>query len=1124
MIRKITLILLGCLMVMGTARAQFCGADQIHQERMAADPAYAQQWQAFQTQWAAMQSLNQNALIVNGTGTDLTYEIPVVLHVMHTGGAVGTNYNPSDAQLNALINYLNASYAANWPGYPQAGAGGTFIPLKFVLAKRDPNCNPTTGINRVNASAILGAAYTNEGVNRTGSAGVDDDVMKAAAIWPNNRYYNIWIVNEIDNKDGFPGTIGGFVAGYANYPPGNPATDGTVMLASQAVAGEITLPHELGHGFNIAHTFNGDNAGCPANTNCNTQGDFVCDTEPHEQSQFNCPTFNPCTGTSNPTVVHNFMDYSNCQDRFTPGQRDRMLFALANSRPSLISSSASLPLAPLAAATCVPTNTLPGNTQNAGPRVISVTNATGTFMRVTSSGYNTDGNLVYIDNSCKHQLNVLAGTAYTFSVTTSNAERARIYIDYNNNNTFDLPAEEVTLAPNGAGTNHTLTYTIPVAGVVNCIPLRMRVISQKGTTGPAPCAVMGTNGGQGEDYTIVIKGGGSSTPGAVTIAQTAGGNPSCFNTDLTFQATPGPTVTNPTYTWFINSVNTGVTSNPWMSNTFADGDTVRVRMIYSGLCGLDTSISNFIVIDRVPTVAPTVTMALTAGSNPACPGDSLTFSITNNSNPGGAPVYNWSINGTVFQTGTSPTFKYPVPNNGQVRVQMVSSSTCAVPTTANSNIITVTHAQQAPTIAIGLSIGTNPGCPGQLLTFSVTSVTVAGSNPSFQWRVNGNPVGTNSTVFTSPIPNGAVVTCTMTSSSTCATPSQVTSSGITITHQQQTQDISIAQLTGTNPACQGKPISFQALAVNAGPNPQYQWMKNGAPQPGGNGPVFTTTTLANGDVITCALFSADPCVANPFDTSNQLVMGVIPSVTPSVSASITQGDNPGCLDSLVQFTATATNFGTNPAFLWFVNGSLMAGGPVFTSSTLQNGDVVVCMIHQTDGACYTSDTLLTAPFNMVRSTTPTAPLISFIGNSLVGNNAGSYVWFGPGGELGGQTGQSAHPGGPGVYFARFNNNGCLSAPSNLLTVTLLDVSNVTLEGLTVYPNPTTGQVTLDWGTHSATASITVYNTLGQSLINETVENQSRKTIDLGNLANGMYYIVVKGSEVPSGTVRITLAK
>ncbi len=1036
MIRKATLFLLACLGMFTSASSQTCGFDHVYQQAMATDPVFAQKVNQMNTRIAQiLSSPNSNSLIVN-TSNGPVYQIPIVVHVIHTGGAIGSNYNPSTAQITGMINYLNQSYAATWSGYPNASNGGTYIPLQFVLAQRDPQCNPTTGIVRVDGSSL--ANYASGGLAHNTSTGAPEAAVKALSIWPNTQYYNVWIVNKIDGEDGFT-TTGSFVAGFAWFPGASATVDGTVMLAYTAQAGEITLPHEVGHAFSLYHTFEGDGGGsvCPTNNNCVTDGDRVCDTDPHKRSVFNCPTgTNTCTGSPFGTVVHNFMDYSSCQDRFTPGQKTRIINSLVNSvRASLISSLGGqpLPTTPMPSA-CAPTGVT--TSSNSGVWGVTISDASLTYMDLNSQGYSGDGSMVYVDNSCKHQVELTAGNIYNFTVTTgaSVAEKGKVFVDYNNDGTFQTN-EEIYSYSGGTGA-HTFQYSVPttstVPGLVSCTPLRMRIVSDR-TAGPAIVACPTTlASGQVEDYSIVIRGGGPTT-GSVTIALTSGTNPSCFNSPLTFTATPGSGLTALGYKWFVNGNYTGSTGTTFTSSSLANNDLVSVRMYFSGPCGSDSSNSTNYLVQRSSTVPANVTIAVTSG--------------------------------------------------------------------------------------------TNPGCPGQTLTITATPIN-GGSAPTYQWKVNGGNVGTNSPTYSSVFNNNDIVTVDIVSNSSCASPTTATSSPITIQHLLDVQNVLIGVTAGSNPSCAGKPITLTAAVTNAGSaTTQLQWLVNNVAIPGATGINFTSSTFANNDVVTAASVATGPCILNPTDTSDPVTIIINPTDTPNISIAITAGSNPGCLDSLIEFTATVMHHGTAPDLVWYVNGIAVDTGYIYSSNTLLNGDVVTLRSAATDTACYTTDTLASAPIVMVRSSTPAAPVISFVGNMLISNISGNLQWYGPNGvKIPGANSASYHPTAPGTYFATVVNNGCPSAPSNMLTVSLLDIATYDMSQVKIYPNPTDGLLILDWGKQETSVNIEIYSANGQGLLHEELKNGTRKQLNLSHFASGNYFIVVRDHKGNIGSQRITLTR
>ena len=1143
MIRKITLLLVVCFGVHFGALAQSqlqpgCGTDEITDYRYANDPVFKQAYDKFNNDVATWLATNPNvnSLVTTTSTGDTIYEVPLVVHVMHTGGAVGSIYNPTDTRINNTIDYVNQVFEATWPSYPNTSNGGTKFPFRFVLAKRSPTCTGTSGIIRMDVTAqsgygVGGYDYGQYGVRRSSSNGVRDDSLKRLSIWDHERYYNIWVVNRIDGNNG---TTGSFVAGYAFLPPAPSDRDGTVILATQMNINRITLPHELGHAFNLLHTFEDSNPptnGCPPNTNCNTQGDRVCDTEPHYQygpSTCYSGQNNPCTSnTYGDATAKNIMNYANCQDRFTPGQRTRFVASIVNLRKGFISSSATLPLPTTGLPTvCTPGITNSSNNLNSGVWGVKIYDAQRPYIDLASSGYNGDGNAQYRDLTCHHQVNLRAGQSYTMEISTRFGDSAVVYIDYNNNGNLGDAGERIELNVNGTGNLHSTTFTVPVSAV-SCAPIRMRVIADRTTNRLDSCSNMVN--GQTEDYEVLIYGSNNSASGNVTISNPPeGGNPSCFGTTLTFKATPDTGLTVVNYQWYINSTPlAGQTADSLKSSVFNDKDTVSVKMFFISLCGQDSVVSNKVVVERRTTIPAQVTIGVTGGTNPTCVDDTVTFSVVSNVNPGGAPTYQWRINGVDVAGETGTSFKAYNKIDSFITVQMKSSAgpPCVLIDTVSSNTIKIDDTTKRPIAQIALTIGTNPGCAGQPLQFTVNPTT-GGTNPTFQWSVNGTNVtgATGANFNTSTLQNNDQVRVTMTSNSSCAVPAQVTSDSIVVKHEKITADIQIAQTLGTNPACEGKSVIFGANTNNAGKSPNFQWYVDGIAIQGATSPIYSTDSLRNNQRITCELIATDSCVANPRDTSNQITMVITPSKRPKVTVAITAGKNPGCLDSLVEFTATETDLGSNPAFTWLINGFPTVTGNVLSTSSLLDGNVIQVRANQTDMGCYLPDTVYSKPIIMTRSVTPIPPIISLIGNMMYTNFDSSFVWFGPKGQMPDGPKGIAHPDTVGSYYAVTNNNGCWSPRSNILSITLLDISSLDISKLDVYPNPTSDKVVLDWNGQLVNYDIEVYSSVGQVVISETANNVSRKEIRMGSLANGNYFILMRDKEGNTGVIKVTLNK
>jgi len=276
------------------------------------------------------------------------YTIPVVFHVIHKGEAVGSGTNISDAQIQSAVAALNRDYRRTSANGGIAQGAGPDTEIQFCLASLNPNGQPTTGINRVNGTSVSG--YSSSGITSSNESNV-----KALSRWDNRYYLNIWVVSEIDGNGADlsnPSNWQGGTLGYA-YLPTNPVTwnsdlDGIVAVnlcvgndPNQSLGYRLwpwggltnrTLTHEVGHFLNLNHPFEGESC---SESNCNTQGDQVCDTPPTQSgSSCNSPA---CSNT----IVENYMDYTeeSCQDMFTAGQTTRMRAALTGPRSALVATS-----------------------------------------------------------------------------------------------------------------------------------------------------------------------------------------------------------------------------------------------------------------------------------------------------------------------------------------------------------------------------------------------------------------------------------------------------------------------------------------------------------------------------------------------------------------------------------------------------------------------------------------------------------------------------------------------------------------------------------------------------------------------------------------------------------------
>lgn len=323
-----------------------CGNETI-QLNINNDPALKAQFDQYRADVESRtKTYSENTTTTANKNTATPVSIPLVFHVILTqaeidqlGGTQGI-YNRIQSQLDVLNQDYNNGNAdiSNVPAVFQSVIGKADI--NFGLAHTDPNGNGTIGVEiKVAPSGFGGFAVGDVAAKRTNAGGLNP--------WDYTKYLNIWLVNLTS------GQMNGTVLGYGYSPSyaqlvGRIEDAGVVIMyntlgsrlnspswyfygdqqfSKSTVDRGRTLTHELGHYFNLFHTWGNTAVGAG---NCNDD-DGIGDTPRQEDATFStCPTgvVANCTNDPHPggEMYMNFMDYSGdrCTNMFTEQQVARM--------------------------------------------------------------------------------------------------------------------------------------------------------------------------------------------------------------------------------------------------------------------------------------------------------------------------------------------------------------------------------------------------------------------------------------------------------------------------------------------------------------------------------------------------------------------------------------------------------------------------------------------------------------------------------------------------------------------------------------------------------------------------------------------------------------------------------
>ena len=459
-----------------------------------------------------------------------------------------------------------------------------------------------------------------------------------------------------------------------------------------------------------------------------------------------------------------------------------------------------------------------------------------------------------------------------------------------------------------------------------------------------------------------------------SISISADQNPICpgqtVNFSIDSQSGEG---SSPSYDWKVDNSSTGDIGTTFSSSSLSDGQVVTLELTSSEACANPAVVTSpGVTMTVTNSILPTI--VIVADQNPICSGQTVTFTIDSQSGEGVSPGYDWKVNNTsTGDVGVSFSSSSLV-NGDVVSLELTSDDACANPVVVESEEIAMTvNSSVAPTISIQadqVSI-----CPGQTINFAISSQSGEGTTPSYNWLVNGSAVSETGLTFSSnSLNDGDVVSLELTSSSACASPTIVESTGVPITVSSTVSpSVDIIPTTPTT-ICTGDNVVVELDALVGGDgNETYDWLLNGSSS-GQTSSTFTSNSLNDQDEISLLVSNLSSCSSSPTVESIAIVINVGAPVTPQIS--IVVDENPICEGETATFSIDSqSNEGGSPSYEWYVDGlTTSQTGSTFSSNSLNNGELVSVEMTVVE-TCVTAQTATSNEITMVIND-PDVPTVS----------------------------------------------------------------------------------------------------------------------------------------------------
>ncbi len=370
------------------------------------------------------------------------------------------------------------------------------------------------------------------------------------------------------------------------------------------------------------------------------------------------------------------------------------------------------------------------------------------------------------------------------------------------------------------------------------------------------------------------------------------------------------------------SGNTNGQYNWVVPTTVTPGNGYRVRIIATA--PVDTFVEEY---DIKLALYPTTTAT---SNSPICSGNTLNLAATSSMT---GMTWSWTGPGGYTSTAQNP------------------SRTSALTTYSGDYIVTATNQFCSAKDTVTVLVKQTPATPtasnnGPLCNNGILNLTANSTTPGVSYDWSGPS-------FTSTAQNPVINPATTANSGTYDVFATLNgcSSGTATTLVTVLAGPTVNVFASPNDSvCVGASTQFSAVITNAGTAPSYQWLKNGNPISGAMGTVYTTSTLATGDVISFLLTPGAGAACNTPVNSNSIAMTVLPYTTPTVD--ITATDTVAWPGLLIRFNAVNVNGGASPKYQWQLNNQNVIGATSdnWGTTTLANNDSV-CVIMTPDFLC-----------------------------------------------------------------------------------------------------------------------------------------------------------------------------